>query len=357
MGKGQLSIPFPLIFALVGGFFFLLFFFVMIRAVIHSNTVKSTRQLSFTVETAVMTALANHNTFSKLSLQKGKYVFTCDKGPPFESYVRINDGSFENPQLFRYVPLFSPPVINGDELFISTRSWKAPFPITSLLLIANNRTRFVFVGNKPLIKNFIDRENLNNYGIDVVKTSDLGSYVDKSFDRYIFVTFNAKPGSSWPSDETFNGSSVLEVKSSDSFHSGNFTFKELNCFADPSTPCSLQPPSPTSSTINFQGGAMLDGAIFSGDEKLFECNFDKLQERALTASDILHLRLHNLTVYATNNNLSECLTLYPTAETLLSEYKSDAKDGSLSNFFGGEGVKKILTTDRELLAQDCPTLY
>ena len=348
---GQIEIPFHWIFALVGGFLFLLFFFVLIRSVVTSNQQRDTADLTLSVQTILLNALTKPGEFTVSDLQSASYRFVCERDAAgMLSYVRIGQGSYDPSQL-RYVPFFSPSVVEGDQLFTRTAVWKAPFPVSPVLLVSNNRTRYVFVGSAgslPSIRSFIQGEGLDGFNTFVASSSAMGAVKDEGLDQYRFVFFGgfADPG------QAFKNATALNVQLSADGTSGTLTFyDDLSCAGS----CGVAPRAQL--TVPFVGTAMLDAAIFSQDSSAFRCGFAKMEERLNTSVTTLLGRLDDLSSPSTNVP-QQCKALYGQARQPLQDYETDPL-GAFSSVGGNpSAAQQIQTIQRRLAAEGvCPGVY
>jgi hypothetical protein len=336
-----MEIQFNWVFALVGGFLFLLFFFILIRAVLTSNSDKETRELSFRVQTILSDAAASPDTFAPNQLKDTTYHFTCsnESGKVTESYVRIGEKSYDD-QGLRYLPLFSPTTVKGDELFTVTRTWQAPFQISRLIMLSNNRTRYVFfTGTTTKIRELLSQENLQQYGYDIRLATD--DYDDAGFDQYRFIYYNTQPNAGTVISNVWNrfkkpGNTALYIDTSDNGESGTLRF-----YDDLSSISSYQ-------EVHFYGRAMLDAAIFSQDKATFDCNMLKALERLKTVQEILNDRLDKLNL--DGNVTGRCKDIYLYARGPIGGVYSA---GQVQQ----PAIKSLIDLNRQALANQCPLIY
>ncbi len=360
--KGQLQISFHFIFAVVGGILFLLFFFVLIKSMIGSQEDQDVRGLSFKVETIIKSAATSPDlTFTVTNLPKAKYEFVCDMDAfGIESYPRINDGDYPSTEVFRYTSVFAPRVVEGDRLFALTRTWEAPFPIGNLLLLSNNRTRFVFIGQNMNVVQWLHQlkedENLGGFDIQVLPatSADWTTFKDEGHDQYRFIYFRT-------GGHAFNGNNdlgvrqrfddratILSVNLDQDKQGGELTFYD-----------DIYPPGGTaiaSSTVEFHGSAMLLAAVFA-DSATFDCNMAKALERLNGATQILKKRLD---LMAPGMSV-DCAAIYgraPTVDMLLGQYVGVNDLPGLATLFGHAGtLEQLEQRNREIRARECPLIY
>ncbi len=351
---GQIEIPFHWIFALVGGFLFLLFFFVLIRSVVTSNQQQDTADLSLSVQTILLNALTKPGEFTVSDLPSASYRFVCERDAAgILSYVRISQGSYDPSQL-RYVPFFGPSVVAGDQLFTRTVVWKAPFPVSPVLLVSNNRTQYVFVasaGSLNMVRSFIQGEGLDGFNTLVISSTAIGAVKDEGFDQYRFIFFDgfADPG------KAFKNATALNIQLNSDGTSGTLTFYDnLSCAGS----CGFGQPR-ASPTVPFVGTAMLDAAIFSQDSRTFSCGFAKMTERLNTSVTTLIGRIDDLRDAAKNGAVpSQCVALYDQTEPLLGQYLTNPLGAFAPTGTNPSVAQQIQTLQRRLAAEGvCPGAY
>lgn|GEM_PF-1976485 len=353
--RAQLQISFHFIFALIGGLLFLLFFFILIRSVVHTSEEGDTRGLSFKVESIIRTAAATPDTFTVTSLPTRDYRFVCEKDAEgVFSYVQVGQADVADQHALDHVPVFAPRSVEGDELFTLTRTWEAPFPIGSLMVVDNNRTRYVIVDSAGALvqeepQSFIKEQNLAGFNMQPFSSAMLASYPDTGFDRYRFILFNGNP-SAIPV-ALRDKSTALVVQRHDK--GGTLTFYDELGTGIPSATAS----------IVYYGDAMLLAAIFSHDTPSFLCNRGKAYERLDGALLILQRRLTDIKNQKPNPlpaEWNDCLKLYNSAAGLLQAFKGDPT-GSFATAAAstpGGPLPALEQVNRRLLnKQDCPLIY
>ncbi len=352
--RGQTDVPFHFIFALVGGVLFLAFFFILIRSVLTGSEDRDVRETSYAVETIITTSLTNPDAFTIAEVKNDEYRFGCEvlpNGKVSESYVQVGKGKDFDEKGLVYVPVFSPRVVKGDQLFTSTRTWEAPFPVANLAVLSNNRTRYVIVysGNNQKAHDYVEKENLAGFGFDFVASGNLANYKDAGFDQYRFVYFNVKGAdpSSIPSEfkKTGSSNSALVISFGEKGDaSGTVTFYD-----------DLAVLKPTS--FSYYGTAMLDAALFSQDSAVFSCNMAKVFGRLQTASLILKGRL---TSYPRPSQPpTQCDLIYQSASDYFDLYtvaNFDFKKFAALTSSGGT-IESLEESNRRLLSLQCPQLY
>lgn len=339
--RGQLQISFHFVFALVGGFLFLLFFFILIQNVLHGEQSSETRQLSFTVESLVKTAMTTPDTFRVTRLPTSTYRFVCEEDAEGrQSYVRIGDASYESTETLLFTPIFAPRRIHGDKLFALSRTWNAPFPVGNFLYVANNRTRFIFVvpqGMTSQLRSFLEESQLDSFNIEVMTPSALSTVEDEGFDQDRFVFFTGGPDA-LPSSVRTAKNSALVVETVD-FESGQFTFYDHLSASN----------NQADASFTFYGEEMLLAAIFAGTSTLFQCNMGKATSHLTTTIDILLRRTATLENSVDDNT---CLPLLTQGEGFLNNYKRALSSGMPSSV-----INKLESLNTQLLANECPLLY
>lgn len=353
--RGQVEIPFHLIFAAVGGILFLLFFFILIKSILHAGEKQQGRDLVSGVETVILTASASPNTFTVTNVQEATYEFRCERDQlSFDSYLRVDTFSeSSDKEVFRHVALFSPRVVKGDQLFTSTQTWNAPFPVARFLLLSNNRTRYIFVAGSQQglkgLKSFVEEKNLESFGIDHVMKGALSTYREQDFDQYRFVFFDATPTESdlVSLKEKFEKVGVLVVQRSGiDDQAGSLTFYDW-------TGCAAKACSPTATTKQYYGDAMLLAAIFSEDATIFSCNMAKAYERLNTTLAILDGRIGRLLSQDGIAMNDECVPYLQNGRELLQNYGAHPD----AFFANPTMLKELKTVNTQLVTRVCPQVY
>jgi len=351
--RAQLAISFHFIYALVGGLLFLLFFFVLIRNVTTTSNEQDVRTLSFQVESILKTAASTPDTFTVSRLPRHDYRFVCEKDAQgMFSYVRIDRGSVTDQHVFDHTPLFAPALVKGDRLFTLTRTWEAPFPITSLLVASNNRTRYLIVDSQPAIaqgsvEEFIKEENLQGFNIKPLSKLSMGDLVDEGFDAYRFIFFD---GTVQQIPSTLRAKSSALVVHRQGL-GGTLDFYDH---------LSATTPVASAHNVPYVGDAMLTAAIVS-DTRGFVCNRAKAYEKLDASLTILKKRLVMIQNPPPNPEPADwdsCTTIYRRATGLLTSFQR-APNSAFAQAINQAGpLPKLERLNRELLNhQGCPLLY
>ncbi len=304
---------------MVGGFLFLLFFFILIRSIVTTSQEGDARGLSFKVESVVRTAATTPDTFTVTRLPTNDYRFVCDRDADgVFSYVQVGRSDVADQHALDRVPVFAPRSVEGDELFTLTRTWEAPFPVGGLMVVDNNRTRYVIVDTPGALARqepqaFIEEQNLEGFNMQPFSMAELSGYPDTGFDRYRFILFNGDPASI-PIGIRGKSTALVVRRNGEG---GTLTFyDELGTGL----------PSATASKVVYYGDAMLLGAIFSHDVRSFLCDRAKAYERLDGALLILQRRLAGIVAQPPSpqpEEWSDCRTLYTSAASLLQAFKDD----------------------------------
>ncbi len=343
--RGQLQISFHFLFALIGGLLFLLFFFILIQSVLTQDEARERRGLAFRVEAILRTAAATPDTFTRTSLPEEEYRLVCEQDALGTfSYVRVGQGSVTDQHALDHIPLFAPPVVEGEELFTLTRSWEAPFPVGSLLYADNNRTRYVIVDTPAAVARgepeaFIRRQNLAGFNIRPWSADRLADYPDEGFRRYRFLLLAGDPAripASLPA-------SALVVTPRG--EGGLLAFHDRPGEA------------PTARNVAYYGEAMLLAALFSHDWQGYACNAAKAEGRLAHASLILQRRLDLLEPSPLPDDWDACEQAYAQARSLLAAYAAEPGTAYRDALDGRGPIAALEDLNRQLLGLQCPLLY
>ncbi len=342
--EGQFEIQFHWIFALIGGILFLLFFLILLRSIITDDEERSARQIGFDVESVIAAAATSPETFHLTRVPTATYTFGCEEeaGRIRAAYIRINEQSYDQDSL-RYVPLFSPRTLRGDQLFLLTTTLEAPFPVTNLVVASNNRTRYVYIGDPGSVNRFLQAHHLDAYGHDVV--TSITNYPDEGYDQYRLIYFDSSPvfGSGFPGFLSQKATALTLAFDHDR-KGGTATF-----YDDLVTP--------TGKAHRFIGEGMAVAAIFAGTSSSFTCNLAKAEERLATTITILQRRINALYPLV----LSDCQTLLSEGTGSLVSYRSSLATGftnvTAGPLISGGVAATLVKTNDALIAEGCPALY
>ncbi len=340
--RGQFAIQFNWVFAILAGFLFLLFFFAVIKSVLQTSGERAARDTSFRVETILVESSGTSGRFATFTVPRAAYHFACEAedGVVRESYVRVNEEAY-NPVGLRDTPVFTPLAIRGGELFVETKEWNAPFPVTNLVLVANNQTRFVFITGserrKELLARLLEEEGLSPFGHDLLLLKDLDEYEDEGFGQYVFVYWGASyqrpPSAFWE-----KGRAVLVQEE-----------PPILEFYD-----RLSSPEPTS--YWYGGLAMVEAALFAGNSALFACNMLKAEERFRAVKALLAERLALL---LEEESLARCYDSYREGAYILESLPGPASENEAFGAAMKRGglADRLARLNKELLVKNCPLIY
>lgn len=340
--RAQIEIQFHWILALVGGILFLLFFFILLRSILHSGGVQQTQQTSFAVQSIIKSAANNPDTFKVADVPDARYRFVCarEDGQFTDAYVQIDDTSYGDRELgLRYVPLFSAPEVQGDQLFLLTTAWKVPFPVTNLLFVSNNRTRYVLVGDTRTLAELVSQLHLDGFDVDIRGLGSLPTYKDMGYDRYRFVFYD-RPASIESIPAAFHDkATAIKVTPNPDGEGGTLRFYD-------------DITSTTHEDETYLGDAQLLAGVFSTDHADYDCNMFKAEERLGTAVKALQWRLQTLMTVPDTDVSPACEKLYTDlgAATLLSNYLTQGRDAR------PQLARQLDELNTRLFSEGCPSL-
>jgi hypothetical protein len=339
--RGQLDVPFHLIFTMVGGALFLIFFFILIRSIVSGGERDNAADLSFAVETIIATSMTNPDTFSVARLQEARYIMVCDDSG---SYVRPSGKNIKAEQLtfdteaLARVPFFSLRAISGDELYTSTHTWEAPFAIGNLVAVGNNRTRYIFVAPRngiDAVDRFIEAENLDAFDIQTLYTTGFSSIQPQGHDHYRFVFFDYEPTMELQ---------TIESRFADAEYS--VVHVDLNGGTEKGTLQYYAAGQTSGDEIPFYGDAMLVAGIFAADHLFFQCNIQKALARYESTRTLLQRRAQTLQTQTEE----QCTSKYQAGQTLLATLVSHDE-------IDRDKIEELSLLNRQLLSMDCPLIY
>lgn len=326
--KGQLSLQFNWIWVLVGGVLFLIFFLLIVRNLTNFGEGQQVRAANFNVKTIVFASLAEPNEFQIHDVADATYTFACsaDDDGILESYVRVDDGSYEQ-RAFEFIPVFSHHTLEGRQLFTLSKPLAAPFPVTNLVLVSNNRTQLVFVrgaGNDlDRVEDLLLREGINRFNVESIAVGTLDTFKDAGHDHYRYIFFDE------PYIRPPVAGSALVVDT----RSGLMDFYD-----------STEAP-PSAQDIHYYGNGMLLAAAFASSFEEYTCNLGKTRPQFSTVTTVLQSRLQPL-----QDSFPQCRSLYTEASTLLAN-----EFDPLENL--APLASNLERVNDRLLQRNCPLVY
>ena len=175
-----LSLQFNWIFVLIAGFIFFAFFFSIIKTQFASEDVASVQKKSDDLNSLLKVSFASENTQKTIPF-KEKLFFSCEDDVS-EYYV----GKLTyDPGRYDYDALFTPKILDGDEIIVSTRLFTIPFKVMPLVYVTNKDVEFVILNSSSDFTNIV----FDMLPHDSTKTviPNYKSYYDNNYDQIVFI--------------------------------------------------------------------------------------------------------------------------------------------------------------------------
>jgi len=203
--------------------------------------------------------------------------FDCVDEPQHEFFIKGSSSRF----LLDSQLIFSPEMIGGANIIAWTLDYNAPYPVASMLLLSDDKTRYIFDGALDADINIYDVMPPQFSKLRWSKTR-FDEITDDGFRKYVFITRGSLPALS-PSVRAKGQASILLLPSSSTY--GEIEFYESTT--------SLQTPA-LEGEAGFVTREMLFAAIVSGDYYLYMCGVDKLIDRMRFSDEINKVRMDKL---------------------------------------------------------------
>ena len=267
--KAQIQLTFNWIYIAIAGAVILLFFFSII---VKQKTVSEER-LSIDVVEIMRSILAGAGVS-----EKTKNFIDASGLADYTLYFDCNDGVGEfgikdRPARTQNAidPIFAPRTIKGSRIIVWSLPYKMPFKVMDFLMITSSTNKYYILGSGDFVNEFINAtEGFNRQYILNVKEID----ADKNLDvRIIDADGTHIPGSSVPANlQQFPDEKVSAVVFSgtnqvDYYQKDGTSWKKTN----------LNPIRIIS--LSGERDAARYAAVFSGDDKTYQCNMQKAFRR------------------------------------------------------------------------------
>jgi len=339
--KAQLNISFHFIFVLIGGLLFLIFFFLVIKAMVGSSEASDTRALTQGINSIIYNALPNTNSFDIARIPPDTSLYyTCDmyQGVVDSSFIGVNSQLPEDlvsDTAFKNIPLFMPSNVQGSRLFTWTIPWEAPFKITNLVLVTNNRTKYYFVRNDYSTKIDSFLKDLPAINYESISLGDV-SLINDQFQNYRFVIFSnsLSPSSFNLPDSVKKKSTFVKVMPDNTNGFDSFKLEFFNSLGQSE-----------GSQETYYGETLAYAAIFADNKTKFECDYFKAKQRMNLSLRIIKTRLAKITTNLPVDK-KKCNEIYVLAEKKL-----------LNLNLALTSQETLESYNRQLMARNCPLIY
>jgi hypothetical protein len=276
MSKKGFELQFNWIFVLIAGAILLSFFFLVIRNQVSSAKVGDASKAQADIDFILRGSLGSRSSEKTVPVG-GRIDFSCDDG----ASRYIVEGSQQRSQ-YNYLAIFSPKILDSQELVIRTESFKAPFNVMPFTYLSNQHIQYVFVGNDDASKRLFYAlpENASKSFL----STGLDNMDDKNFDTLILVS-NISDFIS--SVSPYKLTKFQTVRYEDVFLvvygyaggiEGSYGSVDFYNFTD--------------TGFNLMGSSyfftfeQLAGAVYSGEYGIYSCQFDKSLKRLGMLSEL-----------------------------------------------------------------------
>lgn len=318
--KGQIELPFHLVFALIAGSVILLIFIIFAFKGYNVSKAEASIDISNTLNLLLTSTEVSPKTFLPIEdLPKSKLEFTCE-----DFSIEGQAKSYQNKIVF------APSQLETTKLFIWSFDWNAPFYVTNMIAITSPSVIYVFVGNNndPLMnsirsafpKNITARfvNNLNNF-----------PYTGHEYTRFIFVNSNPTMPPSFANKKV----SALKVAQTDTLEHGYITFYKNDITRPIATPS------------EYFGQALLYGAIFTDNAETYGCNIQKAINRLQNIAKIYDKKQDILRGNIPGGRI--CTYNAPIKQLIVTS----------SEKFPKTTIDEIKKVNKVLQQQSCPVIY
>jgi hypothetical protein len=339
MTKAQISVQFNWIFVFITGAVVLL----LILSVAKMRTEEAGEELAMdltkTLNTIIKASEKTSGTFKEVNLPQEVVIkFTCEDN--FSSYKVVGA-----PQEVRtdYQAIFAPPELQGSKLFTWSLDWSVPFKASTLLLITNDKTLYVFVNDtggtviEELYRDF--PSNLSK-----VFVNDADDVEPKNYNAYVFVSDKIVNPSSFDPDK--ENVYCVGVAPQNNFVDGvgELSFDKCPRRGGPAV---------TLFSSHFLRKSTVYAAIVSATGQGYNCNMNKALEKLKVLAELHYLRLQNISQELTGQ---PCYPYYSHPLYVLELMNQTRGMNDFSDLFELSGQLRLDNEDL-IRGYNCPLIY
>ena len=319
--KGQIELPFHLVFALIAGSVILLIFIIFAFKGYNVSKAEASIDISNTLNLLLTSTEVSPKTFLPIEdLPKSKLEFTCE-----DFSIGGQAKSYQNKIVF------APSQLETTKLFIWSFDWNAPFYVTNMIAITSPSVIYVFVGaNNDPLQNSIQSAFPKNITARFVENVATFPYTGHEYARFVFVN----PSSNIALPQSFANKKVSALKIVGTLESGTIDFYK-NDFKKPLLTIPAE----------YYGSALLFGAIFTDNAETYTCNIGKAINRLKNIAkiyekkqEILRGNIPGGRICTYNAPIKELITI-------------TGQDFLITT------IENIRKTNKVLQQQSCPVIY
>lgn len=274
--KAQISIQFNWIFVLFVGALIIGFFTLLV--INYGNIVSrnADQELSSDLQSLFLQAKVSRQSTGLVELPSVEVKYTCDDacnafGCP-SSFV----SGKASPIQTELMPVFSPALLQGNEMVTWSQDWMLPFRVDSFLYLTSPQIAYVFVGTgdvKDIVYSELPPELINfrgkvRRGMTKLNWTANSPPSLKGYYKLRFIVFDTQANVLPSISTSIAAKDISAVLIDGNIASGMLKF----CKYTGSSFACLPAPTDTSSYL---GKASLMGAIFSENKEMYDCNMKK----------------------------------------------------------------------------------
>ncbi len=239
--------------------------------------------------------------------------------------------------------IFAPFEIDGENIFLATKSFEIPYRVGNLFYIADGKTMYVVVydsSSEEVIQNLQSSYNSlpSSFPVQVVSTTQLSSDMQTlyeltaSYENVRFVFFSSTKDYEDKIAQVFPNYEILEVSSSlEDYSAGEIVY-------------------PDGEEVVYIGYPLLIGAIVSGDAYMYTYNLNKVMEKLSRLTSVYYDKTKFIAAQLPNCD-------YAAMKTALNNYKSIAGSEELSSYSSFLAKLELVESANKGLGGECPEIY
>ena len=250
----------------------------------NAITISSNMKSIFTV------ARSNVDSASSAKLLGKTMIYSCNEGFP---EIKIDSASNSLPG----VVVFAPKLLQGDEVYVWTQSWFAPYKVDNFLYVSSPKTLYYFVYNgtsNAKLGNKINKSLPDVFNAIIDNKLDWSNVVDDNYDniKVIFIGVSHSTLSTLASGSgiffPYIGDTKFSVMSIESFANtddeiGKVYYHSIGI--DNKLNVAL-----VANNTEYIGYASLLASVFSDDKNDYECGMNVAFDKMIKVTDYLYNR-------------------------------------------------------------------
>jgi len=340
--KGQLQISFNWIFVLIAGAVILLFFVTSISKEKDSSQTQLAQKASARLDAVFAVIQQNPNSVQIHDAPNYELDFYCTEEG---HYYSLKDSSTKN--YLENEHIFAPETVGKAKLISWTKTFSAPFPVSSILYLSDEKNQYVFITAdskiEKLYEDFPDKFSKRNVSL----SQDI---TDEGFRKYIIIV--AALPAILDGDVKKKTRSIIVVSSettSDIYGYGKLKYYEGGSLTSIDKP--------------YVGQELLFAGIVSGNSKLYACGLDKVLEKTRIVAQTNLLRTQKLKNEYDLTYTGRCSTFYglvtqgyvQNLTVSAGSFETTDSTKNYKKFY--ESMMDLQRVNENILRSDCTLLY